>query len=219
MTDSTSKALLEVGGVPLIQRSVDILYAHGIKDISVVVGYQRDQIQRLLGDSVNYIVNEDFANTNNMASMALGREAVDGEPFLYLHGDLWYHPEIIGIALGWAGEICFLVEKKSCGEEEMKVRVESGLVTEADKSIPLAEAYGEWLGIVKFGPDGASVFFDQVEKTLVHSKILYDCAVVRDLAARGTAIHCMDIGRLPWVEIDFAEDLAYARALARKGAA
>lgn len=214
-TEDIPKPALEVGGVPLIRRSVDILASHGIDDVTVVVGYEQDRIRALLGDSVTYLVNEDFAATNNMASMYVGRHANADEPFLYLHADLWYDPEIIEIASRQEGEIVFLVEEKLCGDEEMKVRVDNGYIKEADKAVPPSDAYGEWLGITKFEPRGAEVFFDEVERTLTHSRELYDCAVVRDLAERGVVIEYADIGTLPWVEIDFHEDLEHARSLAR----
>ena len=215
-TEDTPKPALMVGGVPLIRRSVDILASHGISDVTVVVGYEQEQIRTLLGDSVSYLVNEDFASTNNMASMYVGRHANADEPFLYLHADLWYDPGIIEIACRQTGDIVFLVEEKLCGDEEMKVRVKEGLVIEADKAIAPAEAYGEWLGITKFEPHGASVYFDAVERTLTRSRTLYDCAVVRDLAEQGVAMNCVDIGKLPWVEIDFQDDLMHARSLAKQ---
>lgn len=215
-TDGMPKVLMEVDGVPLIRRSVDTLRKHGIEGITVVVGYRQDAIRRVLGGDVRYVVNDDYASTNNMVSMALGRDL--GGPFLYLHGDLWYHPDIIAMAVARPEAICFMVEHKLCGDEEMKVRVENGLVLEADKAVPPAQAYGEWLGIVKFEPEGAAAFFTEVDKALLRSRTLYDCAVVRELSQQGTAVHCADIGRLPWVEIDFAEDLAYARTLAAEGA-
>jgi len=165
---------------------------------------------------VSYLVSEDFASTNNMTSMYVGRDANAGEPFLYLHADLWYDPKIIEIACRQTGDIVLLVEEKICGDEEMKVRVKDGLVIEADKAIEPTEAYGEWLGITKFEPQGALVYFDEVERTLSHSRTLYDCAVVRDLAAQGVAMNCADIGKLPWVEIDFQDDLMHARSLAKQ---
>ena len=214
LTEFTPKPLLKVGEKPLIQRSVDILESQGVDEIVVVVGFGQELVRDLLGDSVRYIENPEYESTNNMASLSMARTAVEGRPFLYLHSDLWYHPGIVAKALEAEGDICFLVERKQCGEEEMKVRIDEGLVTEADKSVPPVEAYGEWLGIAKFEPPGDAVYFDQVDVALEGSKMLYDCAVVRDLASAGTAIRGFDIDGLPWVEIDFADDLEYARSLA-----
>jgi choline kinase len=215
-TATIPKALLEVGGTPLIRRSVDILNRYGVTDVNVVVGYRQCQIRRELGERANYIVNLDYEATNNMASMHLGWPAVAGQPFLYLHSDLWYSPEIIEIALNQPGDVCFLVEQKLCGDEEMKVRVEKGLLVEADKAIPPAQARGEWLGITKFEPAGAAIYLAEVEKALTRSRTLYDCAVVSDLARQGVPLNYADIGKLSWAEIDTPEDLAYAQDLAQK---
>jgi choline kinase len=217
-TANAPKALLPVGRKSLIRRSVDILTCNGVTDITLVVGYQQDQIRRELGDQAKYIVNIDYESTNNMASMFLGWPAVAGHQFLYLHSDLWYHPGIIELAMNQPEEICFLVERKLCGEEEMKVRIENGLVTEADKAIPPAQTYGEWLGIIKFEPYGASKYLAEVENALSRSRTLYDCAVVPTLAGQGIAIHHADIGSLPWAEIDTPEDLSDARDLAEREA-
>ena len=213
-TDQGPKALLEVGGVPLIRRSIDILNSHGIGDVTVVVGYRHELIRELLGERVSYAMSPEFATTNNMVSLALARRAMDGHRFLYLHCDLWYDPAIVGRALAHPGDICFLVEKKQCGDEEMKVKVENGLVLEADKRLEPAETYGEWLGIIKFEPEGASAYFDAIERALSESKTMYDCAVVRQMAANGSRIERVDIGELPWVEIDFLDDLNLAKSLA-----
>lgn len=215
LSDDAPKPLVEVGGVPLIKRSIDILESRGVDDVTVVVGHKQDSIRQLLGGAVSYVTNQDYATTNNIVSMSVGAPAVEGHSFLYLHADIWYRPEIVDIVLEHPGEICFAVEQKPCGDEEMKVRVENNLVVEADKGIAPADAFGEWLGIVKFEPAGAAAFLAQVHQTIERSRTLYECAVVKDLAADGVMVHYADIGRVPWVEIDFPEDLEYARGLAR----
>ena len=65
-TENVPKPALEVGGVPLIRRSVDILAFHGIDDVTVVVGYEQEKIRALLGDSVSYLVNEDFPSPSTL---------------------------------------------------------------------------------------------------------------------------------------------------------
>lgn len=81
-TSKTPKPLIEVGGVSLIQRSIGALNARGITEITVVVGYLEKRVREALEDSVNYVVNSEFADTNNMMSLYLGREAMQDEPFL-----------------------------------------------------------------------------------------------------------------------------------------
>ena len=57
-TNNTSKCLLKVGNKRLIEHIVDACEEAGIKDIVVVVGYQKKRVKRLLGNRVKYVVNK-----------------------------------------------------------------------------------------------------------------------------------------------------------------
>ena len=66
------KALMEVNGEPLIERIIQQLNEVGIKDIHVVVGFMKDQFEYLIDEyGVNLVVNEDYADKNNLHSLAL----------------------------------------------------------------------------------------------------------------------------------------------------
>ena len=213
-TDSIPKAAIEINGESLINRSVRILKSHGIDDITVVVGYRHEKIRELLGNSVNYVMNPDFATTNNMVSMELGMTEIGNNPFIYLHGDIWYEPSIISLALIDKNTFTLIVDKKHCGEEEMKVRIEDGFVIEADKGIPTQQTYGEWLGIATFNSSGAEIYHKIIQKLLILDSQQYDCAAISHLAMTGLSIDYIAIGNRKWIEIDFIEDLIEARKIA-----
>lgn len=66
------KALMEVNGEPLIERIIQQLNEVGIKDIHVVVGFMKDQFEYLIDEyGVNLVVNEEYADKNNLHSLAL----------------------------------------------------------------------------------------------------------------------------------------------------
>lgn len=66
------KALMEVNGEPLIERIIQQLNEVGIKEIHVVVGFMKDQFEYLIDEyGVNLIVNEDYAEKNNLHSLFL----------------------------------------------------------------------------------------------------------------------------------------------------
>lgn len=66
------KALMEVNGEPLIERIIQQLHEVGVKEIHVVVGFMKDQFEYLIDEyGVDLIVNEDYAEKNNLHSMAL----------------------------------------------------------------------------------------------------------------------------------------------------
>jgi choline kinase len=214
LTKEKPKCTLDLGGKSLIQRSVDVLCAHGIKDIYVVVGAMKEQIINQLSDQVKYIFNPFFATTNNMVSLRYAKPYVLGRDFLYLHADLLYHPQIITRCIEFAESTALLVDKLDCSEEEMKVVVENGLLVESDKKIPKDKAYGEWLGIGKFSGAISFKLFDEIDCALGDRRhiMAYDTLAFTKMAQKGVKLPVLDVDGLPWIEIDFVEDLETARA-------
>ena len=79
------------------------------------------------------------------------------------------------------------------------------------KTMDPAEADGENLGIVKFGPTGAAALVDIMDRLIA-------AGGVKDWAPRAFAefaktgpLHAVGTRGLPWIEIDFPED--YHRAV------
>lgn len=64
------KALLEVNGERLIERQIKQLHEVGIRDISIVVGFMKEQFEYLIDEyGVQLIVNREYAIKNNYYSM------------------------------------------------------------------------------------------------------------------------------------------------------
>lgn len=84
----TSKAFLEVGGEPLIERLIKQLHEVDIQDIYIVVGYRKEQFEYLIDDyGVQLIVNPNYAEQNNLHSLALAAEHLSNS--YVLPCDLW----------------------------------------------------------------------------------------------------------------------------------
>ena len=95
LTEGLPKCLLDVGSRSMIARSLDSLKAGGIDRIYVVVGYCREKIQQNLNGSVEFIHNPYYASCNNMGSLWFAHPQVSGRPFVYMHADLVYHPDLL----------------------------------------------------------------------------------------------------------------------------
>ncbi len=66
------KAMVEVGGEPLIERQIRQLQEAGIQEIYIVVGFMKEQFDYLIDKyGVKLIVNPDYAGKNNLHSMQL----------------------------------------------------------------------------------------------------------------------------------------------------
>ncbi len=244
LTLEKPKVLLEVGGRPLISRSMDLLCENGITDIAVVAGYKKEMLAEHLlnyrqnctrndgkNDGQNYggregravvlIPNPFYAHCNNMGSLWFARDFVNGEPFVYLHGDIIYHPRILQQSLKHFldnnNDIELVTDFETVDEEAMKVRVDrNNYLIESNKDIPLKEAAGEWIGITYVR--NPQPLFACIETIMFNEGLAYyDTKAFTRLAREGGArIFCSSTGNFPWVEIDFPEDLQQARKIFRE---
>jgi choline kinase len=217
LTLETPKGLLPVNEEPLLKRSIRLLKANGINDIAVVVGYKRDVMKDALKNEVTYIHNPFYQQCNNMGSLWFGKEFAGDEPFVYLHGDIIYHENILAHTLKGFQERNNLMELVTdftdTDEEAMKVRVtDENYLVESNKQIPIPEAAGEWTGIAYIREP--KPVFDSIQKVLFDEDLnYYDTHAFTQMAASGHSIYCSSTQDLPWMEIDFAEDYEKAQEI------
>lgn len=207
------KCLITVGGETLLSRSVRLMRDAGIDEIVVVVGCAAETVRRSVPD-VAFVHNERFAQTNSLYSLWLARtELTDG--FVVMNCDVLFHPQLLADLLTARHEDALLIayrdEATTFGDEEMKVKVRCGRVTDISKTMDPEEADGENLGIVKFGAAGARLLIEKMDALVAAGehkawvpRAFKEFAQVRPLHAIGTR-------GLPWTEIDFPED--YRRAV------
>jgi choline kinase len=136
------------------------------------------------------------------------------ETFLYLNSDLIYDPRLLQQIVVDTNSNVLLVERKSCNEEDMKLKVEGGVLVESNKEIPLTESFGEWTSIAKFSSSFAEVLLKRIgilmEQGHQHA---YDTLAFTELARDGHTMCIAEFVGLPWVKIDTWEDLEQARQL------
>lgn len=209
------KCLVDAGGVTLIARQIQTLRAAGLDDIVVVVGCQADRVRAACGPDITYVENSRFAETNSLYSLWTAR-ALLYEGFVVLNCDVLFHPALLDDLLATHHDAALLIAYREpgqapYGDEEMKVRVRHGRVVDMSKAMDPAEADGENLGIVKFGPSSAPLLVEILDRLVAAGgtrdwapKAFAAFAQERPLYALGTKGH-------PWIEIDFPED--YQRAV------
>jgi choline kinase len=209
------KCLVKVGGITLIERQIQALRRAGIDDIAVVVGCQAEQVRRACGHGITYVENPNYAKTNSMYSLWMARPLLF-EGFVVLNCDVVFHPVLLDDLLTSRHENALLLAYREAdqppfGDEEMKVQVRCGRVRAMSKQMDPAEADGENLGIVKFGPEGATELVEIMDR-LVAAGGLRDWAprAFHEFAQVGS-LHAIGTRGFPWIEIDFPED--YQRAV------
>ena len=143
----STKALVDIGGKPLIIRQLELLKE--FDDIRIVVGYQMERVMEVAGayrPDLLFVLNHNYRNTGTGGSFSLGiRNA--RELVVSLDGDLLVHPEDLARVLGSSREcVCGTTP----GTEDpmlMKTLVQDGQVYGVGFS--RQEGQYEWTGLAQ----------------------------------------------------------------------
>jgi choline kinase len=176
----------------------------------VVVGHRAEEVRAAVAGRAECVFNPLYAETNSLYSLYLCRRWVRGD-VIVLNCDVLADPEIYERLVN-AGGSAFAYDSASGGEpEHMKVCLETGLLRAMSKELAPAQTHGENVGMLRFERSAVPRLFDEAEALLASgSRRLWLAAAVERLAQH-TPLRGVDIAGLPWVEIDFPEDLARGR--------
>ena len=208
------KCLVEAGGITLLERQIRVLKRAGLTDIVVVVGCQADRVRAAGGPSVTYVENSRFAETNSLYSLWTAR-ALLYEGFVVLNCDVLFHPALLDDLLATHHDAALLMSYREpgqeYGDEEMKVKVSGGFVVDMSKTMDPAEADGENLGIVKFGPETAPDVVGILDGVVAGGGLREWAPRAFREFAQSRPLRAIATRGYPWIEIDFPED--YTRAV------
>lgn len=211
LTKTQPKCLLEVGGKSLIEHQIDALRHAGVEEIVVVTGYFAEKIEARLGDTIRSVRNEVYDRTNSLYSLSLALPFCRGGVVL-TNADVLFHPSLLGRLLHSPHEDALLYEPAShLGDEEMKIRIEDGRVTALAKTLEHGTYHGENLGVLKFGATGVERLREAASRLVDEGQVNAWAPMAFDAICADQPIMAVPIGSLPWVEIDFPEDLERAR--------
>ena len=222
LTDNCPKCLLDVGGTTILGLTLEHLAAAGISDIVIATGYLEDQIRRFVAEKfsslrVAFVRNEQYESTNNSYSLWLTRRAVAGESIMLLDSDIVFDRRILALLTGAPAPDCLaMVAGKKLGDEEIKLKLgPRGSVLRIGKDVSPGEAAGESIGIEKMSAPFMERLYRALERTIVVRKTvnLFYEAAFQEVIDGGAPMTAIDVGTLPCIEVDTADDLEAARAL------
>lgn len=216
ITDNWPKSLVPVNGKPILIKQIENLLENGVTDITVISGYKAEFLEEAVTvkyPGVRIICNTEYAETNNMYSAWLGREAMDGEGFLMMNADVFYDASVISALLSCPAEDAIVTDIGSYFEESMKVTEENGRLSSISKTIPRSEALGASIDVYKFSKLGGAAFFNKCEEYIIvkGERKLWSEVALNDILSDIEFKACPLVGR--WLEIDNHEDLAAAQSL------
>lgn len=139
------------------------------------------------------------------------------EPIFLLDSDIALDPRVLDRLLDAAAPNRLALRSQGgLGHEEMKVRLDAaGEIVDISKEILPEAAAGESVGLEIFSAPAAARLFDILAERVAAGPgrtEFYEVAFV-ELIRAGVALGPVDLGDLPCMEIDTADDLARANAL------
>ncbi len=222
LTAEVPKALLDIGGKPLIERQIEAFAAKGTKDFVVVTGYAAGRMEAALAAiaarlsvEITTIFNPFYAVADNLASCWLARSAMDRD-FIQVNGDNVFRDDLVAKLLNAPAAPASLAInfKTSYDADDMKVMLDNGRLTEVGKNLPLDTVNAEAIGFYVFRGTGAKAYVNELELAMRDPQGLrrWFPSAVGSLAKK-IEVRAIPIDGLRWCEVDFPIDLQGARRL------
>lgn len=243
LIEDRPKAMLEIKGKTILERQIQALNECGVKDIVVVRGYHKEQINL---PNIRYYDNDRFRETGELASLFLAETEMTGR-FLFLYSDILLDPSILEKLLKSQADISIVVDRAwndhEPGQAEVRTKQPDLVVTHQPpktgyRYLPTAEpttlaqigqhitqqaADGEFIGLAMFSASGAQVLrttYQELQTISVarrfHEASSLETAAFTDML-RELINREHDIACVDiykgWLEIDTFED--YRRAWAK----
>lgn len=217
LTDERPKGLIELGGRSLLARLLDGLQAAGVRETALVVGYRQEAIRAHLGAThrgmpLRYLENRAYTR-GALLSLWTGRAEFERDEVVLADGDVLFAPPLLERLTQAPDANAFLVEREfvDTGEEiivystaDRIVAIRRGVF--GRPTVPY-DATGESLGFVKVGRAAGIELVATLERLVAEGRADADWEVAFDaLMPRHPFAVCSTEG-LPWIEIDFSQDL------------
>ncbi len=220
-SDSLPKCLMEFGGRSLLARHLDLLYRMGIRQTDIVLGYEADRvIGHIAGlasrPDVAFHFNPRFTQGSVLSLWAAQETLAGGQPVIVMDAAVLYHPDILQRLVETKKENCYLLDRDFLpGDEAVKIAVRDGLMVEFRKQLASGLSYdllGESVGFFRFGPACAATIAEECARfdTEGLGDAPHEEALRNVLLADPGSFGFEDVTGLPWIEIDFPEDVVRA---------
>jgi choline kinase len=219
LTEHVPKALISVGGEPLLVHAVRFARAARASGIIVVGGYGFDLVAAEVARRelpVTLIENRAFRD-GNLVSLQAARALIVDE-FLLMNVDHIYRAPIAALAAAEATDVtAFIDTDRTLGADDMKVERDGrGRVFRISKTLTTFDA--GYVGMTKVPVSAADRYWAAVRAAQAEEgRAIHVERVLARLAEEGHPPLCRDISGHGWLEVDLPEERAHADAVLARG--
>jgi len=215
------KCLLPFEGRSLLARHLECLRALGVSEIAVAVGYRADEVRAELSAAgadlrVRAVENPRYERGSVVSLWTLREALCAGGDVILMDADVLYDAAILARLVERPGNV-FLMDRDfdDTGEEAVKLCLRRGVPVEFRKRVAKDldhDGVGESVGFFRFGEAVARALAARCAAYVDAGRLdePYEEAI-RDLVLDDpTRFRVEDVTGLPWIEIDFPDDVRRA---------
>ncbi len=215
VTDHCPKCLIDIQGKTLLERTLTALGAAGISQAVIVIGYRGEMITQQIGSTcgrvnITYVNNPQYEKGAILSLLSAREEFSDD--ILIMDADVLFPVTMIDRLIRSPHANCFLLDgsAENTGEEQM-------LLTRAGRVLNIVrggsgdfDVIGESIGFLKVSRSDAPLLRSILDALVAKGRdtIEHEEAYPIFLSQRIVGFERVD--DLPWIEIDFSEDLQRA---------
>jgi histidinol-phosphate/aromatic aminotransferase/cobyric acid decarboxylase-like protein/choline kinase len=224
LTEHCPKCLVKVGGIPIIDRTIDALKFAGITKLNVVVGYKSDILKKHLEQftdlDISFTENPDYATTNNIYSLWLAKDLLAEDDTILIESDLVFEKNLIKDIVSDNSASLATVAKYEPWMDGTVTKIDEDgniydFIGSKDFDIRFVESYYKTVNIYKISKTASEKIIptlgEAIEKT---GKNSYYEEVFGILSKENRFLfRAFDIANTKWYEVDDTQDLDIASTM------
>ncbi|EHK2328215.1 phosphocholine cytidylyltransferase family protein [Clostridium perfringens] len=208
------KCTVDIGGITLIENTINKLKKIGINDIALIVGYNQNEVRKTLENyDVKFYYNPFFDVTNSVASAWFARDFIkDDDDIMIMNGDVYAELSLLEDVEKETMSPVLFADKTRKEEADYKFYYEDNVLIKYGKELEGDDITGEYVGIAKINKDFINKFKESLEYMINRQKhsLWWENALYR--LSNEQEIYVKDVDGNFWAEVDYIED--YERILA-----
>lgn len=217
LTDQRPKCLVELHGKPLLARQAEALAQAGCTAVHAVVGYRAADVAALVPKTV---CNPRWMQTNMVGSLICAAPLLRENSCVVSYSDIFYHPADVAGLMAAPQDIAIAYDPNwldlwrrrfddpLSDAESFAVNDDGYLVDIGHKVDDLGRIGGQYMGLLRFAPDGWRQIEDWLERQTPERRDRLDMtSMLSSLLEEGVTIGTYAITH-PWGEVDCPSDLA-----------
>ena len=217
LTADCPKCILPVQGRSLIEWQIDELAKCGIDQVTVVLGFRADKVERILRERygshrVKTIYNAAYAVSDNLVSCWAAHDEMRSD-FVLLNGDTLFEAAVMQRLLDTHDRpvTVAISHKGDYDADDMKVELDGCRLVKIGKDLLPDQVDGESIGMILFRGQGPRLFRIALETALrtPSAQTKWYLSVIDEMA-RSMPVWTCSMKGLQWCEVDYHADLKLA---------